>query len=127
MDFDIKMNGDDEHLRKTFRTQAPGVTARVEGCKEPFQVKDISAGGFAILDKEQTFTQGQTAKVDLLVKDKLFLGGLDMRVMRVLDNGIVGCNFENIDERQEARLDKLVLEVQKRLIAQRRLKGDKKE
>jgi hypothetical protein len=34
-----------------------------------------------------------------------------------LDNGIVGFDYLPLDRRQEARIDKLVLEVQKRSIA----------
>ncbi|MGE4556998.1 MAG: PilZ domain-containing protein [Desulfovibrionaceae bacterium] len=126
MDFDIKIGGEDDHLRKAFRTQVPGLMARIEGRKKPFQVKDLSSGGFAFLDEGKTFKEGETHRVDLLLKTKLFLGGLTARVMRVLDNGIIGCNLEDLDKRQEARLDKLVLEVQKRLIAQRRFQESKK-
>jgi hypothetical protein len=126
MDFDIKIEGEDDRLRKAFRTQVPGLMVRIEGRKEPFQVKDVSAGGFAFLDKDKTFQEGRTHHVDLLLKNKVFLKGLTARVMRVLDNGLIGCNLEDLDKRQEARLDKLVLEVQKRLIAQRRLQESKK-
>ncbi len=127
MDFDIKTGDDDDRLRKAFRTQVPGLMVRIKDRKEPYQVKDVSAGGFAFLDESRSFKEGAVLEVDLLLKTKLFLGGLKARVMRVLDNGITGCNLEDLDPRQEARLDKLVLEVQKRLIAQRRLQGDKKE
>ncbi|MFW5837485.1 MAG: PilZ domain-containing protein [Desulfovibrionaceae bacterium] len=127
MDFDIKTGDDDDRLRKAFRTQVPGLMVRIKDRKEPYQVKDVSAGGFAFLDESRSFKEGAVLEVDLLLKTKLFLGGLKARVMRVLGNGIIGCNLEDLDPRQEARLDKLVLEVQKRLIAQRRLQGDKKE
>ena len=59
---------------------------------------------------------------DLLLNKRLFLGDLKGKVMRVLDKGIIGCNFEPMDRRQEIKLDKLVLEVQKRLIELRKAK-----
>ena len=50
------------------------------------------------------------------------LGDLKAKVMRVLDRGIIGCNFLTMERRQEIKLDKLVLEVQKRLIELRKAK-----
>ena len=48
--------------------------------------------------------------------------------MRVLDQkNIIGCNFEAMERRQEIKLDKLVLEVQKRLIELRKAKREAAE
>lgn len=72
--------------------------------------------GLAFRDKEKGFTEGEHIEFELHLNKKLFLSGVTAKVMRVLDNGLIGCNFENLDHRKEARLDKLVLEVQKRMI-----------
>jgi len=123
MDFEIKMGGDDT-LRQAFRTRVPGLDLRVitqSGPKE-FSVLDISATGFAFSDNPRGYSSGMTFSFDLLLNKRLFLGDLKGKVMRVLDNGIIGCNFEVMERRQEIKLDKLVLEVQKRLIELRKAK-----
>ena len=73
--------------------------------------------GLAFTDAAKGFTEGQSIEFDLLINKKVFLNKLTAKVMRVLDKGIIGCNFEGVDHRKEVKLDKLVLEVQKRLIA----------
>ncbi len=123
MDFDITMGGDDS-LRQAYRTRVPGLDLRVitqSGPKE-FSVLDISATGFAFSDNPRNYSSGMTFSFDLLLNKRLFLGDLKGKVMRVLDNGIIGCNFETMERRQEIKLDKLVLEVQKRLIELRKAK-----
>lgn len=85
--------------------------------KETFDVADLSAMGLAFMDSAKGFTEGQVIEFDLLINKKVFLNKLTAKVMRVLDKGIIGCNFEGVDHRKEVKLDKLVLEVQKRLIA----------
>jgi hypothetical protein len=85
-------------------------------------VSDISASGFAFEDNPRGYSSGLEFTFDLLLSKKLFLGELKGKVMRVLDRGIIGCNFMEMDRRQEIKLDKLVLEVQKRLIELRKAK-----
>ena len=66
-----------------------------------------------------------TFSFDLLLNKRLFLGDLKGKVMRVItEKGIIGCNFDGMERRQEIKLDKLVLEVQKRLIELRKAKRD---
>ncbi|WP_449242372.1 PilZ domain-containing protein, partial [Desulfovibrio sp.] len=112
----MRLPNDDDQLRKAFRTRVPGLLIRVADSGKEYQVKDLSASGFAILEEARVFKEGQAFEFDLLLARKLFLSQIKGRVMRVLDNGIVGCNFQDLDRRQEMKLDKLVLEVQKRLI-----------
>ncbi len=126
MDFDIKMPGDDEKLRQAFRTRVPGLDVRLmtkAGVQE-FQIRDISSTGFAFADSPRGYSSGQELVVDILLAKRLFLGDIKAKVMRVLDNGIIGCNFAGMDRRQEIKLDKLVLEVQKRLIELRKAKKE---
>lgn len=124
MDFDVRLPNDDDQLRKAFRTRVPGLLIRVADSGKEYQVKDLSASGFAILEEARVFKEGQAFEFDLLLARKLFLSQIKGRVMRVLDNGIVGCNFQDLDRRQEMKLDKLVLEVQKRLIELRKAKKE---
>jgi len=123
MDFDIKVDEEDK-LRQAYRTRVPGLDIRINTKKGPldFPVSDISASGFAFEDNPRGYSSGLEFTFDLLLSKKLFLGDLKAKVMRVLDRGIIGCNFMEMDRRQEIKLDKLVLEVQKRLIELRKAK-----
>ncbi len=125
MDFEIKMDGD-EKLRQAYRTRVPGLDVRVVTQVGPqdFPVSDISATGFAFTDNPRNYSSGMEFSFDLLLGKRLFLGNLKAKVMRVLDKGIIGCNFMEMERRQEIKLDKLVLEVQKRLIELRKAKRE---
>nr|WP_321256727.1 PilZ domain-containing protein [uncultured Pseudodesulfovibrio sp.] len=124
MDFEISIPEDEEQLRKAFRTKVPGLKARFPEQKRLLDVMDLSATGFAVLDAEKSFSEKQTVEVELLINKKLFLSGISALVMRVLDNGIVGLNFVDLERQKQIKLDKLVLEVQKRLIALRKKKRE---
>lgn len=126
MDFDIKMDGDDK-LRQAFRTRVPGLDVRVVTKSGPqdFPVSDISASGFAFAANPRDYSSGMILSFDLLLGKRLFLGDLKAKVMRVItEKGIIGCNFQEMERRQEIKLDKLVLEVQKRLIELRKAKRE---
>jgi len=124
MDFEISIPEDEEQLRKAFRTKVPGLKARFPEQKRVLDVMDLSATGFAVHDAEKSFSEKQTVEVELLINKKLFLRGISALVMRVLDNGIVGLNFVDLERQKQIKLDKLVLEVQKRLIALRKKKRE---
>lgn len=124
MDFEISIPEEGEQLRKAFRTKVPGLSVRFTALETAMDVMDLSATGFAVLDPEKRFKENQSMEVDLLIKDKIFLRGATAVVMRVLDNGIVGLNFVDLDRQRQIKLDKLVLEVQKRLIALRKKKRE---
>ena len=124
MDFDISIPEEGGQLRKAFRTKVPGLSARFPALDRTMGVMDLSATGFAVLDSDKGFKENQSLEVDLLIKDKIFLRGANAVVMRVLDNGIIGMNFVDLDRQKQIRLDKLVLEVQKRLIALRKKKRE---
>lgn len=118
-DIDISTGGDDQ-LRKAFRTKVPGLSVRFPALEKVFEVKDLSATGYAVLDPNKGFKEGQALEAELLINKKLFLSGVNSIVMRVLDNGIIGINFVELERQKQVKLDKLVLEVQKRLIELRK-------
>lgn len=126
MDFDIKMPNEDDKLRQAFRTRVPGLDIRVttKAGEQDFPILDISASGFAFADSPRGYSSGQELDVQLLLAKRLFLTEVKAKVMRVLDKGVIGCNFVGLDRRQEIKLDKLVLEVQKRLIELRKAKRE---
>lgn len=125
MDFEVDIpSGSEPQLRKAFRTRVPGLTVLFSGQERGFEVKDLSATGLAVLESNTGIEEGQHLTCDLLINNKLFLGGLNVDVRRVLDNGIIGVNFVDLTRKQQAKLDKLVLEVQKRLIELRKLQRE---
>ncbi len=114
------MAGDAEGTqRRAFRAKIPGLGVHVAATGKTYEVADVSAMGLAFF-AQGGFTADTSIEFDLLINKKVFIQALHAKVMRILDNGLVGCNFENMDRRQEVRLDKLVLEVQKRMIALRK-------
>lgn len=115
----FSVSGDDSQ-RRAFRAKVPGLQVAVPANKAAYDVVDLSAMGLAFRDETKSFKENTIITFDLHLNGKVFLAELTARVMRVLANGIIGCNFEGNDHRKEARLDKLVLEVQKRLIALRK-------
>jgi hypothetical protein len=126
MKFNIEMENDSD-TRQAYRTRVPGLQVRVREMKQSFDVKDLSASGFAFSSTLGKFHEGDKYEVDLLLNKKAILVGIEVNVARVLKNGIVGCKFEELDRRNEARLDKLVLEVQKRQIAMRKASKPKEK
>jgi len=124
MDFNIQLPDEEERLRKAFRTKVPGLTARFPGLDLVHDVSDLSATGFAVIEKNGRFTEKEAYEVELLIKNRLFLGGATAKCMRVHENGVVGLNFVDLDRQRQIKLDKLVLEVQKRLIALRKKKRE---
>lgn len=121
MGFEVEIRSDVEpQLRQAFRTKVPGLTAKFSGQDRSFDVKDLSATGFAVLEPDAGLQEGRQVECDLLINNKLFLGGAKAEIRRVLDNGIIGVTFIELTRKQQAKLDKLVLEVQKRLIELRK-------
>lgn len=115
MEFDFTIEGE-ERPRRAFRARVGGLDARVHTHDRAYPVKDISATGLALLDETQSFRQGESLVLDLEIHHRPFLRDMPVKVIRVLDEGVVGLDFAGLDRRMEQRLDKLVLEVQKRLI-----------
>lgn len=125
MGFEVDIRSSIEpQLRKAFRTKVPGLTVRFSEREKSHEVKDLSATGLAILEPDSGFEEGTRTELDLMINDKLFLGGVKAEIRRVLDNGIIGVNFLELSRKQQAKLDKLVLEVQKRLIELRKIQRE---
>jgi len=122
MDFKISIPSADDRMRQAYRTRVPGFFACFPEVDAQCPVKDLSATGFAIVDEQHRFTEGNEYKAELRIKEKVFLDEFTVKAKRVLDNGLVGFTFHKLDRRSQLKLDKLVLEVQKRLIAYKKAK-----
>lgn len=72
---------------------------------------------------EPRFEKGRLLRLDLLIAGRLFLKGMESLVVRAVP-GECACAFQNLTRHQELKLDKLVLEVQKRDITRRRLERE---
>lgn len=118
MDFEFKLVGEISGRRASHRERVRGLTARIEDGEARFVVHDVSASGLALVDPEAILRQGQTCHVTLAIGDKQLATGLPAEVVRQAqpDREIAGVSFRSLSLRQEAWLDKLVLEIQKRRI-----------
>lgn len=114
---------DSSSARGAFRTCLPGLALRIEGYPSTYSVKDFSVNGLAFLAGEDSFEVEQQFVVDFVLGKKELLTGLEIKVVRDIGKGLMGCIYIDLDKYQEARLDKLVLEVQKRMILLRKKKG----
>ncbi|HAS90513.1 MAG TPA: PilZ domain-containing protein [Desulfovibrio sp.] len=109
--------------RGAFRTSIPGLALRIEGHPSIYSVKDFSVNGLAFAAGDGIFKVDQQFKVDFILGKKDLLTGLEIKIVRDIGKGLMGCIYVDLDKYQEARLDKLVLEVQKRMIKLRKKKG----
>ncbi len=125
-EFDFVFPGD-EHSRKAYRTPVPGLETRVHFLNKFLKISDLSALGMGLVDNDlKRLEVGFLFECDLFLNKKLYIAGLQAKIIRIRDE-FVGCQFEAMNARQEARLDKLVLEVQKRLIALQRARRQKEQ
>jgi len=122
MDFSFSLD-QEEGKRQAFRTRVPGLTCRETGREPEYPVKDISATGLAFFCEEKVFSGGDELRLDLLINRRVYIGDIKARVIRIFGDGAVGAEFAGLDRRQEEKLDKLVLEVQKRMISMRKVKS----
>ncbi len=114
--------------RRAYRVSIPGLFAEVHDLGQTFQVQDISASGVAIEGHSQDnpgLQKGQELKLTLLIKDKPFLEDLNASVVRS-QASVVACEFQDLTFNQEAKLDKLVLEIQKKLISAKKKRAQDK-
>lgn len=134
-DFDILGNvslhlEDDPHpdvgRRQAFRATPVGVTARVRGALDSFGVNDISAGGICMTIPAVRYAKGDVLTLDVLIAGRRFLSELSAVVVRSVPMECA-CAFQGLTRHQELKLDKLVLELQKRAIALRRQERDAQE
>ena len=117
--------------RDAYRAAVPGLVARLSGFSHDFSILDISASGIAVqMDDTGDLASGQEAFIEILsVSRKKFIRASARLVHLHKETSSAGFEFMNLTPLQEATLDKLVLEVQKRDIQRQRLfaTADRKE
>lgn len=118
----FQMNGEgggSQTGRQRVRVAVNGVQILVHEKSEAFAVNNISAGGVCIASPSGRFAKGESLTADILIEGHPYLNDLEALVLRVGDADCA-CSFPNLTRHQELKLDKLVLETQKSLIARRR-------
>ncbi len=118
MKFSIKSGNADSTNRKAFRAKIPGFKAVVANVQ--FDVKDLSASGFSLNDPTKRLKTKKVNKVTFYLDRKVFLSNVPAEIVRIFDSGLVGFNFGELNRQQMSTLDKLILEVQKKMIEERK-------
>lgn len=118
-DLKFSIQKKDAGPRRAYRAKVPGLKAVIPAKGGEYEVIDLSATGMSLKDEDGVLREGELLECDLFLNRRIFLSEIKTRVMRV-KKGVAGCNFESVDRHKEERLDKLILEVQKRLIATRK-------
>lgn len=108
--------------RQAYRARVPGLMAKNLATQKLYPVQDISAGGFSLEAPEGDLPSGKMLEFDVLLKDHVIIAGLKAEQSRN-GNGVTGLKFTDLTRRQEERLDKLVLEVQKHFISKSKQDG----
>lgn len=111
---------DRDNKRRAYRVNVLGLRVYIPEREESYPARDLSAVGMCIMASEGSFQWGEVFECEIFMEDQSFVSGLYAKVQRLLPDGQVGVSFEELDPRNEARLDKLVLETQKRMIDQKR-------
>lgn len=118
-----------KHQRRAVRVHLPGLSVWVLEREVEYPVVDMSTFGLAFRDEAKAYQIGQEMHLDVHVQGKVWIAGLEARVVAIRDTVLVACTFPNMSRFQELRMDKLVLEIQKRWIKTRKLqqKQDRNE
>ena len=122
----IKVEYSSSSPRKAYRVSIPNLKIKIKDRPGEFEALDISVSGVAFSLKEndnQGLETDQDVEISLIIRQKVFLKELQGKLVKVTDT-FAACEFGDIPLKQEALLDKLVLEIQKRMIE---LKRKKKE
>ena len=124
MDFTFELVGESGR-RQAHRERVRGLTARIEGREDVFTVHDVSVSGLALVDAERALRHGDAFRLSLAIAGKALICGLPAMVVRECgpDRELAGVAFGTLSSRQEAWLDKLVLEIQKRRIDLRKARA----
>ena len=108
-----------KNQRLSFRVKPLGVKVKTDKIADTFWVSDLSIGGVCMVVPDGLFLKDEKFIATLLIAEKEYLTNLETIVVRSFAHECA-CLFLNISKRQELKLDKLVLAMQKHLIAQQK-------
>ncbi len=115
--FDFTLGEDENTNRHAYRAHVYGIEVRANKGKESYTLVDVSVSGCSFRSTDMMFNTGDYVFLQLEVKGRVILAGLEAKVVRLIGEDVVACSFDGLTEKQEYALDKLVLEIQKRIIA----------
>ena len=124
LDFYIEQHS--KHQRGSYRVATHGLTLYLDDVAQTFDIRDLSAHGCSLHASAALLTVGRIFNGDLTIGSTRYLKDITITVIRHIANHSVACVFRALSRQQEIRLDKLLLELQKRSIAihtSRRKKG----
>ncbi len=119
--YDFFIDEDGNSNRHSYRAHVYGIEARVNKKSTCYGLSDISVSGCSFKVPMIEWSINERFVLQLEVKGRIILGGIKARMVRATQNNVVACSFEGLSEKQEYALDKLVLEIQKRIIALNRV------
>lgn len=123
MDVTFELEGE-VGKRAAHRERVRGLVARLDDEAHAFVVHDVSASGLALVDPESRIAVGRDCRLTLGIGPRELIAGLPAKAVRRAGDGLTGLAFGELSLRQEAWLDKLVLEIQKRRIDLRKSRQD---
>lgn len=120
-EYGFTLAGNDERSgkRRAYRIALPGITLTIGESPFQFSISDISATGISFAGEYPVMRAGQDIYCNIWIAGQLYLAGLQAVVVRA-EQGKYAATFHQMDRRQEIRLDKFILETQKRIIAHRK-------
>ena len=124
MDFDFTLPEESSAKRQSFRVTVPGLEIRIKEKKTYYPVRDLSAGGVSFASGQHTFRMTEMVLLDITLNKKLFIPEVEAKVVRV-GKGVTAVAFQKMEFEKECKLDKLVVEVQKRVIELKKKKRQK--
>ena len=86
-------------------------------------MRDLSATGAAVYVGDSKLPEGCDIQLDITLGDTPVLKDVSACTVRIVEEGVMALRFHKLEHRKEVILDKLVLEVQKRLIDMRKTKS----
>ncbi len=125
-EYKISFDGDDDSIRSTYRTSFPGLTVQLKS-GENAQVKNISAGGIGFISYRGSCVEGETQRLNIYISGRPFITNVKGKFIRIYPDGFVACSFVELSRQHELKLDKLVLEMQKKMIAVRKVQGEEED
>lgn len=129
LDFSVDYPGDDyqDHKRRAVRVHLPGLKVWVLERNASYSVVDLSTFGLAFKDASKSHRVGEDISLDVHVQGKVWIAGLEAKIVAIRDDILVACTFPSMSKLQEQRMDKLSLEIQKRWIKNRKLQKQQGE
>jgi len=115
LDFHIALHS--PHHRGRYRVATRGLSLYLDYLAQTFDIHDLSSSGCNLLAPAGLLAMGRIFNGDLQIGNASYLAHLKIKVVRHITDNNVACAFQAMSRQQEIRLDKLLLEIQKRNIA----------